>query len=170
MKEEVIAEDYYNKRKDMNYYKAVLAVVRALPYRSILDVGARRSPVLEVLPPSKERVTLDKVAIRSPEGIHHVVADFLTWTPDRNYDIVLCLQVLEHLDSPAPFLKKLFATGRNVIVSVPYRWKKGLCKYHIQDPVTLAKLVGWAGGRKPLAHWIVEDNGRERLICLFSGT
>ncbi len=154
----------------MNYYKVVLTIVRALPYRSILDVGARRSPVLETLPLSKERVTLDKIAVHSPAGIRHVVADFLAWVPDKAYDLVLCLQVLEHLDAPAPFLQKLFATGHNVIVSVPYRWKKGLCKYHVQDPVTLSKLVGWAAGRKPVAHWIVEDNGRERLICLFSDT
>ncbi len=170
MGQEAIAEEYYKKRKDMNYYKAVLAIVKALPYRSILDVGSRRSPVLEALPPSKERVTLDKVAVKSTPGVRHIIADFFSWTPDRVYDLVLCLQVLEHLEQPAPFLQKLFATGTNVIVSVPYRWKKGACKYHVQDPVTLAKVIGWAGGRNPLAHWIVEDNGWQRLICLFSGT
>jgi 2-polyprenyl-3-methyl-5-hydroxy-6-metoxy-1,4-benzoquinol methylase len=168
MNQEAIAEYYYNKRKDMNYYKAVLAIVNALPYRSVLDVGARRSPVLEALPSSKERVTLDKVAVKSTPGVRHIVADFFTWTPDRTYDLVLCLQVLEHLDHPAPFLQKLFATGTNVIVSVPYRWKKGVCKYHVQDPVTLAKVVGWAGGRKPVAHWIVKDAHLQRLICLFN--
>ena len=163
------AEAYYQSRKSMNYYRLVLAVVEALRYRTVLDVGSRRSPVLEQLPTSKERVTLDRLAVRSPAGIRHIVADFMTWQPDKRYDLVLCLQVLEHLDDPAAFLYKLFATGNDVIVSVPYRWKKGACKYHVQDPVTLSKVVGWAGGRKATAYWIVEDNGLKRLICLFRG-
>ena len=163
------AEAYYESRKGMNYYQTVLAVVNSLSYRTILDVGSRRSPVLEALPPSKERVTLDRLAVHSPAGIRHVVADFTTWVPDKRYELVLCLQVLEHLEQPAEFLQKLFATGNDVIVSVPYRWKRGFCKYHVQDPVTLSKVVGWAGGRKPVAYWIVEDNKLKRLICLYRG-
>jgi hypothetical protein len=168
--EEAVAEAYYRQRKAMNYYQAVLTILQALPYRSILDVGARRSPILEALPNSKERVSLDKLSVHAPAGIRHIVADFFQWVPDQLYDCVLCLQVLEHLDAPAPFLQKLFATGRHIIISVPYRWKKGFCKYHVQDPVTLSKVVGWAGGRRPVAHWIIEDNGLQRLIALFSGT
>lgn len=169
MTDEATAEAYYEARKTMNYYSTVLAVVGHLDYQTILDVGSRRSPVLEPLPASKERVTLDRLAVRSPAGIRHIVADFTTWVPDKRYDVVLCLQVLEHLDDPPSFLKKLFATGSTVIVSVPYRWKKGFCKYHVQDPVTLSKVVEWAGGRKPTAYWIVEDNGLKRLICLWRG-
>jgi trans-aconitate methyltransferase len=169
MGEAAIADAYYESRKSMNYYRMVLALIQSLNYRTVVDVGSRRSPVLEQLPASKERVTLDRLAVRSPPGIRHIVADFTTWVPDKRYDLVLCLQVLEHLDEPAAFLQKLFATGEDVIVSVPYRWKKGACKYHLQDPVTLSKVVGWAGGRKPGGYWIVEDNGLKRLICLFRG-
>ena len=168
-RQEQVAEEYYNERKAMNYYRVVLDVIKALHYRSILDVGARRSPVLEGLPASKERVTLDRVAVKPTPGVRHIVTDFLEWTPDKSYDVVLCLQVLEHLDDPATFMQKLFATGKDLILSVPYRWKKGQCKYHVQDPVTLSKVVGWAGGLRPTAHWIVEDNGLSRLICYYHG-
>ena len=160
------AEEYYNKRKEMNYYKAILDIVKSMRYNNILDVGARRSPVLEALPAGKERVSLDRIAVHAQPGIRHIVADFLKWMPDKKYDIVLCLQVLEHLDDPATFVKRLFQAGETVILSVPYRWKKGKCKYHVQDPVTLAKVVEWVG-KKPAEYEIVEDNGMKRLICVY---
>jgi hypothetical protein len=161
-------DEYYNTRKTMNYYKHVLELLHALPLKSILDVGARRSPILESVAHVPDRVSLDKLPITSPHGIRHITHDFYTWTPDKQYDIVTCLQVLEHLDHPKEFAQKLFQVSKRVLLSVPYKWKKGECKYHVQDPVTLAKVTAWVG-RRPTAHVIVEDNGKRRLICYYQG-
>lgn len=161
-------DQYYNSRKAMNYYKHVLELLHALPLNSILDVGARRSPVLENLPTVPDRVSLDRMPVPAQHGIRHIVHDFYTWTPDKKYDIVLCLQVLEHLDRPKEFAAKLFQAGHSVLISVPYKWKKGACKYHVQDPVTLAKIRSWTG-RDPTAHVIVTDRGMQRVICFYAG-
>jgi hypothetical protein len=43
-------EKYYNERKESNYYKKVVEIVNNFnEITSIIDIGARRSPVLENL-------------------------------------------------------------------------------------------------------------------------
>ena len=95
-----------------------------------------------------------------------ITADFYTWTPDRQYDVALCLQVLEHLDRPKEFVEKLFQIAAITIISVPYKWPKGSCKYHVQDPIDQDKIHTWAG-RDPDEMHIVKDNGKKRIICLY---
>ena len=99
-------------------------------------------------------------------GVELITADFYKWTPSKAYDVVLCLQVLEHLSRPATFAKKLFHTGKHVIISVPYKWPKGTCKYHVQDPIDEAKIRGWTG-RDPDEEYIIRDGGRERIVCVY---
>ena len=90
-------------------------------------------------------------------------AEFLTWEPDRQYDLVLCLQVLEHIPDPTPFARKLFACGRVVVVSVPHRWPEGSCGEHVHDPVDEGKLREWSG-REPMK-WETVD---ARLISAYA--
>lgn len=158
---------YYESRKEFNYYKKIIEVLEGLEYESILDVGASRSPILENLGPNVEKVLLDINTIPSLDGIRNIQDNFFTWTPDKHYDIVLCLQVLEHLEDPTTFAQKLFTVARKtVIISVPYRWQKGTCKWHIQDPVTLEKFHKWTG-RPPSQQFIVTDC-LPRLICVYT--
>jgi hypothetical protein len=84
------------------------------------------------------------------------------------FDLVFCLQVLEHLDRPGAFLRKLLRTGSVVIVSIPYNWPFDEESDHTNDPIDEAKLLGWAGRRWMKAR-IVEDDSRERLIAVFRG-
>ena len=64
------------------------------------------------------------------------------------YDIVTCLQVLEHVRPAEEFAQKLLAVGNTVIVSVPYKWPFGKTASHVQDPVDEEKLFSWFG-REP---------------------
>ncbi len=64
------------------------------------------------------------------------------------------------------FAKKLLDTGRTVIITVPYKWPKGMCNAHVQDPVDEAKLELWTQ-RKPVETSIVADWGQERLIAVY---
>lgn len=158
---------YYESRKDFNYYKKILEIIQKLEFDSILDVGASRSPVLEKLEKNVEKVLLDKNHIPQLDGIRNIQDDFYTWAPDKQYDVVLCLQVLEHLEDPTTFAQKLFTIAKKtLIISVPYRWQKGTCKSHIQDPVTLEKLNSWMN-RKACHAFIVKDY-LNRLICVYT--
>ena len=89
--------------------------------------------------------------------------DFLTSEPDRQYEFVICLQVLEHIPETARYLRNLFECGRVVIISVPFRRPKGSCGEHVHDPVDERKLQEWMG-RDPVES-AVED---ARLVGVFA--
>ena len=99
-------------------------------------------------------------------GVETVVADFNDFEPRRRFDLVLCLQVLEHLDRPRPFARKLLGAGRTTIISVPHEWPGWVTEEHVHDPVDESKLRAWTG-RDPTETAIVEDLGMERLIAVY---
>lgn len=152
----------------MRYYAQVLEFARryAPTGGSVVDVGGRDCAYIQWFDWFERKVVIDLKPPPASPGVETLAGDFLAWQPDGRFDLVLCLQVLEHLAEPALFCRKLLGTGRTVIVSVPYRWPKGLCSYHVQDPVDEAKLRGWAGG-PPRDRAIVRDGNRERLVAVF---
>lgn len=156
--------NYYNSRKSLNYYRKVKDILNGLQFESIIDIGSRRSPVLDGVAANKTLLDIHPMPERP--GTHAIMADFYTWTPDKTYDVVLCLEVLEHLDRPAEFAQKLFETGRIVILSVPYKWPKGACKYHVQDPVDEVKIREWTG-RDPIGQYCIADGVCWRMICVY---
>ena len=159
-------DKYYSKRKSFKYYKKILEILKEQQFCSILDVGARKSPILENLDSSVEKVLLDLDQVDCSPDIRTIQDDFYTWVPDKHYDAVVCLQVLEHLEDPSTFAKKLFDIAtRFVIISVPYNWELRICKEHVQDPVDLDKLFSWTQ-RTPDEYYIVKDE-LERLICIY---
>jgi hypothetical protein len=161
---------YWHRRQDFLYYQVVriLATKLAEGSDSILDVGSHGSPYLEWFADVPNRTSLDLVEPYRADGITSVVSDFLAWEPDRRYDLVLCLQVLEHVREAKSFARKLLRTGRIVLISVPYRWPAGVSKNHVQDPVTIEKLVDWFGRKPDHTHLVVEPStSKERLVCVF---
>ena len=161
---------YWEQRSEYAYYRVVAELAqRYVPMgHAVLDVGARDTQTLLALDWFPQRVALDLQRGPSLPGVERIVADFRRWEPPIRFDLVLCLQVLEHLEDPPGFIRKLRGAGRVVIVSVPYRWPQGLHPEHVQVPVDEKKLHGWAG-RQPLETRLVMDE-RERLIAVFDGT
>jgi SAM-dependent methyltransferase len=159
---------YWEKRRDYNYYQEAIRLARvyASSGRQVIDVGANETEVLRQLDWFERRVALDARYILPQAGIETIVMDFMNYQPESDFDLVLCLQVLEHLREPATFAKKLLETGRTVIISVPYRWPKGEHKEHLQDPVDEAKLELWTQ-RKPTTTSIIADQKKERLIAVY---
>jgi len=160
-------EKYYEERKEYNYYKKVNEILSKLQFTSIIDIGGRKSPILEKINNNIYKSLLDISKINNDDkNINYITADFYKWVPDKKYDVVLCLQVLEHLEKPTEFAQKLFDTGNKVIISLPYKWAKGFCVHHIQDPVDEKLIKQWTN-RNPLETYIIEDNGVKRIICVY---
>jgi len=164
----LITVSYWEDRRHMRYYGQVLELARryAPAGGSVVDVGGRGCEYITWFDWFRRKVVIDLQHVPPQSGVETLVGDFLAWQPAEPFDLALCLQVLEHLAEPAPFCRKLLATGRVVIVSVPYRWPKGLCKYHKQDPVDEVKLLAWAG-QPAVERAIVRDGNRERLVAVF---
>ena len=161
---------YWERRKNLLYYQVVrlLAVDLAKDATSVLDVGSRACPLLDWFPAVEYRTSLD---LREPyvaPSVQSIESDFLQWAPDRLYDLVLCLQVLEEVPDAPAFAKKLLASGTQAVISVPYKWREGKTPFHIHDPVDEAKLLAWFG-REPNFQYICKEveSGKERMICVY---
>ncbi|MGH2961616.1 MAG: class I SAM-dependent methyltransferase [Solirubrobacterales bacterium] len=162
------AAGYWATRRDFAYYREVVHLARghAPAGGAVLDVGANETEVLERLDWFGRRVAVDVREIPSRPGVEAIVADFEEFEPDAPFDLVLCLQVLEHIPDPAPFARRLLDCARIAIVSVPYRWPGWVTDEHLHDPVDAAKLRRWTA-RDPIAAKVVEDLGMERLISVY---
>jgi len=77
---------------------------------SVLDIGGRNinGSVRDLFPDAAPYVALD---IRPGDGVD-VVADAATWTPDREYDAVVCTEVFEHTDAWPLICKTAFGALR----------------------------------------------------------
>ena len=86
------------------------------------------------------------------------------------YDLVLCAEVVEHVERPQEFVRKLLTTGRLVVLSVPYLWES--CHNtkcgHKQHRISRSQITSWAG-RQPHAYDVVEEptTGERRIICVY---
>jgi hypothetical protein len=158
---------YWEKRRHFNYYREVIRLASTYEPSGqyVIDVGAHDTEVLLHLAWFEHRVVLD---LRHPprrKGIESIVMDFMDYRPTTYFDLVLCLQVLEHVKNPDTFAQKLLKTGRTVIISVPYKWPRGLEKSHKQDPVDEAKLERWTQ-QTPVETRVINDE-RDRLIAVY---
>ncbi len=166
---------YKNKRSEYRYYKYIrnLLAILSINCDSILDVGSRGMDYISFLP-IKEKASIDLEIPLEKDGIESIKGDFLKYEFKKSYDIVCCFQVLEHIEDENvyAFAKRLIEVGKIVVVSVPYMWDKGICKWHCQDPVSIDKLISWFGRPPVFVQNIYDDLGRmvaifidEKLTC-----
>jgi ubiquinone/menaquinone biosynthesis C-methylase UbiE len=111
------------------FYRRLAETVRNIPAQSILDAGCGEGETLErlrdLLPPVVVGFDLnpDSVAYaaqRFPKGTFTVENVYHLPYPDQNFDLVLCLEVLEHLERPTDALRELARVARmSIVVSVP---------------------------------------------------
>lgn len=149
------------------FYGNLREIVEPLRPESFLDAGCGEGETLERLKPLLPRrisafdLNSDSVQftkMRHPEAdVQRLNIFALPFQPD-SFDVVVCLEVLEHLDNPKGALRELLRVSRrDVIVSVPHEpwFRLGSllrCKYlknfgnhpeHIQqfNPVSLRGMV-----------------------------
>ena len=112
------------------FYERLRSVVEPLGAESLLDAGCGEGETLsrlaEALPDRVTAVDISQEAVEftarrhpsvevSRESVHDLPY------PDDAFDLVLCLEVLEHLDDPAAALAELARVSRrDVVVSVPH--------------------------------------------------
>ena len=137
----------------------------------MLDVGSAGCPYLEWFQHIGVRVSLDAERPYEATGIESIREDFLHWPVNRTFDIVTCLQVLEHVEQPAAFARKLLAAGNTVIVSVPHEWPADSVSGHRHDPVTERKMRSWFG-REPNFSYVCREvvTHSDRLIQVYEAS
>ncbi len=166
--------EYWERRKHYQYYRTALTLCHdaAFDAKSVLDVGCYNTPFIEWLDWIPKKVAIDRLEMADMPGVKKIKGDFLAWTAHTQvepFDLVLCLQVLEHIPEPRAFAQGLLNTcakDGSIIVSVPYKWPKGSCVHHCQDPVDIPKLESWFGQSIKVAV-VTRDEGMERVVALF---
>ena len=164
---------YWEDRRDAIYLFVVKQICKKFSPSpsSVIDIGSNGTPTLEWFRTDSANVNrLVSLDLRNPyvsPGVESIKMNLMNYQPTDTFDLVTCLQVLEHVPDPTAFGRKLLDLGRIVIVSVPYRWPKGACKYHIHDPVTSALLQQWMGKQPKFKYIAKELNNKERLIHVY---
>lgn len=113
-----------------NFEKTLAKEVEKLGVNSILDAGAGEGFTLEYLRTQKigktyEGIDFLKTAVEIGNKVHPKVklkqaSIYKLPYKDKSFDLVLCTEVLEHLEDPKKALKELFrVSGRYVLLSVP---------------------------------------------------
>jgi len=111
------------------FYAQVAEIVRTVPARSALDAGCGEGETIARL----ERILPDEVAAidLNPEAAAYAASRLpsarvevgaigeLPYAAD-SFDLVLCLEVLEHIEDPTPALEDLVRVGRrDFVISTP---------------------------------------------------
>jgi hypothetical protein len=167
-----VEKPYWDSRKNARYVLYVQELVRVLEAdaKSAIDVGARDTPIIEDFDWIEDRSTLDFSNPYSSERVKGISADFFKFDPPKHFDLALCLQVLEHVHDAVGFAQKLFQIADHVMITVPYKWRAGANKWHVQDPVDFDKLHGWTG-REPLISAIIQErSGPRRMLAYYRPT
>jgi len=105
--------------------EATAAAARHGDTLRVLDVGCGVKPYLPFFSPVREYVGVDSVD-NSAADVHASAEDLPL--PDASFDLVLCLQVLEHVERPAEAvaeLRRVTAPGGRVLAST-----HGVQPYH----------------------------------------
>lgn len=112
------------------FYRRLRAIVEPLNGHTVLDAGCGEGETIarlgDVLPPQVSAVDILEDSVRYTQRRHPFVeasVGSLYELPFDGYsfDLVLCLEVLEHLDRSADGLRELARVARtDLVVSVPY--------------------------------------------------
>jgi 2-polyprenyl-3-methyl-5-hydroxy-6-metoxy-1,4-benzoquinol methylase len=135
----------------------VFALLERCRFDSLLDVGCGNAELLRLIDarfPGKQLAGADLSPVvvehnrRALPAMEFVVADIESAPPAGSYDVVVCTEVLEHLDRPAQALAHIAAAakpGGSVIVTCPTGTLHATERYfgHVRHPAR-EELVAWA--------------------------
>jgi len=169
-KSATVRNQYWHDRGDLLYFQYVDFLVRVVgrDAQSVLDVGSNACPYLEWFHWIPNKFSIDIQAPYYSWRVHGKKIDFIDYANDREFDLCLCLQVLEHIEDVKSFAQKLLKTSRHLIVSVAYKWPPGFDTRHVHDPVDEQKIAA-RFDRVPNYQIIVTEpiTEKRRLICYF---
>jgi SAM-dependent methyltransferase len=153
--------------KPGEYYRAFVRFAAKYAGDSILDLGCGYGAYSLALNAQGRRcvgcdVNMKYLASASTSGLPVVAVDSVLPFPDRSFDTVMLLEVIEHVPQLENILKEAFRVARrNVLVTVPnaekldrlqendvtYAHMLSSDHVHFFDPATLEDLLGRFGGK-----------------------
>lgn len=149
----------YLKRR-WTYYREAIAIAQRVAPRRVLEIGTAYTPLF----PISDR--LDYQATFNPT--YHHDATVVPWPiADKAYDLVVALQVWEHLgDRQREAFSEIPRVAGYALLSLPYKWRRRSNPSHSGIDDTVVRK--WAGGREAVETVEVPVIGKHRRkIYLF---
>ena len=155
-------ENYFSpeeqiKLRNHNLDKPILECVGQ--YDKILDVGAGAGILADKIKDMEKDITCvdiksDYVKFMKKKGLKAIKAS-VTKLPfkDNEFDLVICEEVLEHLENPGEGLKELNRVGKNVIFTLPRLHPD---KWHLWD-------IDWVEHAGCIVIKMMKRNGKRRI-------
>lgn len=154
---EVFADKYKYLKGRFEYYEQVINLISP-EWESCLEIGPGFCPVVldSDLMDIKQRTSEFEITY-----LHDIRKT--PWPVDKEYDLIIALQVWEHLDG---FQKICFREARshanNIILSLPYKWTNS---YADHNGIDLNVIFEWTG-TNPSKYIIVGKN--QRIVCFYA--
>jgi SAM-dependent methyltransferase len=169
--------NYWKRRKELSYYKKIVDICSEILINnenySIIDFGCRNTEIIFDLKCNK-KFLLDKnnsYNEKQKKNIKEKNINFLEQSIydikfENEFDICLCLQVIEHLENPEKAFQLIHkASKRYTIISLPYKWETGNPKGHRHININEQVIKKWTG-IEPDESFIIEDD-KDRIINIY---
>lgn len=158
-----------NKLKQLcikNFQKQLVSLVKECAPKSILDVGCgeafNSSAILNEIDAAYTGIDLDAGAVelaqkRVPQGTFKTGSIYELPFEENSFDLVLCNEVLEHIDNPTAGLKELFRVSSGpVILSVPHEpW------FRLGNLLSLTNVFRLGNPEEHINHWSANSFAKE---------
>jgi len=112
------------------FLKKILLEIKDQKVSSLLDIGCgegqvdnfllKNNPGLKITGVDFDKKALREAKINCPKMVVKKADIYHLPFPDKSFDLILCLEVLEHLDKPELALKEFKRVGQQFLISVPH--------------------------------------------------
>ena len=118
----MVEKDAYFKNR-WGYLSKVISMMENINPKTILEIGANNFPL------SNYSDTMDLIG--NPTYKQSACEK---WNIEKTYDLIIALQVFEHLDNPYLAFKECINHSNNILISLPYKWNcPGNCHHMIDE-------------------------------------
>jgi hypothetical protein len=144
--------EYWQKsyEKRWLYMEAVIKELEKIQPKTAIEVGTAGIPLMSF----SDEVDKNAIFFDGNKNTKKYLFDLskTPWTEiaDKQYDVFVALQVIEHLDNVESVFDEIRRISKYSIITLPYMWQ---CKdenncHHMIDYATISK---WTGGQSPIS-------------------
>jgi len=149
--DEVADKDMYYVAKRWDYYKYVIEMIERIQPDSVIELGAYKLPLVKDCDVMDIHPYVENTIIQD--------ANDMPWNIDKEYDLFIGLQCMEHFKDPRAVFQEIKRISKSAIISIPYMWKTSSESHNGLNESTLRE---WSGV-EPASQDIV----RRRLIAYY---